>query len=291
MDKKERFIERLRKRKSVALSSRAIRYLSNFVKNRRLRHLERQNKIMKVTSETFFDKTMNLNLPELVSKSIYLYSYFEPDTSQAMIKLINEGDSFADIGAHIGYYSLLASEIVGAQGKVYSFEPTPSTLHTLLMNTKNENNVKVENMALWSEKGSLEFHDFGEGNSVFNSFYNARSESDKTYQSIEVLTDTIDNLFNGGRKKLNVIKIDAESAELEILKGARNLLKSLFPKIILEIGDFEDPNVPLSNEIILFLEDLGYRIYIYKNDSFVELEKQDRYPSMNIYALKEGWNK
>lgn len=286
MSKNEKLLKILRKRKSTRLFSRLLRYSINFYKVQLIKRLEHDKLIRHIKHNTFFGTTMNLNLPELVSKSIYLYGYFEPSTSHALIKLLKEGDYFVDVGAHIGYYSLLASEIVGNSGKVYSFEPTPSTLQTLLANVHGKTNINVKQIALWSEKKKLEFHDFGIGDSVFNSFYSARTVENKKYNSIEVQTDTLENFFKEGEKMPNVIKIDAESAELEILKGAKNILEQYAPKIIMEIGDFGDPNVAPSNDIIVFLEKMGYRIYEFSSDSFIELKKMKRYPSMNIYCEK-----
>ena len=72
-----------------------------------------------------------------------------------MIELLNPGDVFIDIGALIGYFSRLASKIVGEKGKVYSFEPTHSTYSLLQSNTKHAENIQTINKAVFSIKKEL----------------------------------------------------------------------------------------------------------------------------------------
>ncbi len=63
---------------------------------------------------------------------------------------------FFDVGAHFGYYSLLASTLVGKAGAIHAFEPTPSTFEVLRRNA-DEPNVRVDNVALWTKRKWLEF--------------------------------------------------------------------------------------------------------------------------------------
>ncbi len=58
------------------------------------------------------------------------------NTTQLFKKVINEGDVVVDLGANIGYFSLLAAQLVGARGKVYSFEPEPKNYHYLQRNIR-----------------------------------------------------------------------------------------------------------------------------------------------------------
>ena len=88
-----------------------------------------------VTATTFFGRPMHVHLPDLVGVKLYQYGFFEEGLTRALIEKLRPGDSFVDIGAHVGYYTILASLLVGADGHVVSFEPTPRTRTELSANT------------------------------------------------------------------------------------------------------------------------------------------------------------
>ena len=79
----------------------------------------------KVTYTTLWGSKMRFFLPE--GGMVYYYGFWEANLTNFFINFLKEGDVFIDIGAHVGYYSVLASDLVGASGKVYAFEPTPRT--------------------------------------------------------------------------------------------------------------------------------------------------------------------
>ena len=88
-----------------------------------------------VTAKTFFGRPMHVHLPDLVGVKLYQYGFFEEGLTRALIEKLRPGDTFVDIGAHVGYFTLLASLLVGADGHVVSFEPTPRTRTELSANT------------------------------------------------------------------------------------------------------------------------------------------------------------
>ena len=72
----------------------------------------------------------------VISKSIFLHKIWEPLESKLFCCSISKGDIVIDIGAHIGWYSLLASRRVGKEGIVYAFEPEPISFNILVKNIK-----------------------------------------------------------------------------------------------------------------------------------------------------------
>ncbi|MGD1701216.1 FkbM family methyltransferase [Dapis sp. BLCC M229] len=78
---------------------------------------------------------------------------YESEIFQLICRFLGRNDSFIDIGAHIGYYSILAAKIVGSQGKVFAFEPELSNYQKILenINLNHLNNIKLFNLAVGSE--------------------------------------------------------------------------------------------------------------------------------------------
>ena len=86
---------------------------------------------VKCKVRTFWGDVMTVVLPECVSQGIARESYYEPLETVVLMQLVAPGSVFFDIGAHMGYFTLLASRLVGETGRVHAFEPTPQTYSVL----------------------------------------------------------------------------------------------------------------------------------------------------------------
>jgi hypothetical protein len=122
----------------------------------------------------FFGGKMKVVLPEIVSSELYRYGFTEAGVTTAMLRHLRPTKTFFDIGAHFGYVSRLAAYLVGPQGQVVSFEPTPSTRLILESNLSDLPTVIVEPFAVWKQDGEIQMTDFGVAASAFNSFANPR---------------------------------------------------------------------------------------------------------------------
>lgn len=150
----------------------------------------------------------------------------EKEFVHILMKILYKNQVFYDVGAHVGYYSLLSSKIVGESGKVVAFEPSPNNLLLLLKNLKlnNISNVQVINACVGDKEGIVMF-DLNDDSST--------SHID-TSESLKVKMVTIDNLTKKCIIPLpNMLKIDVEGAELLVLKGMTNTLKLYHPLILL----------------------------------------------------------
>ena len=83
---------------------------------------------------------------------IFLLSGKTPDSeirlTRFLIKNLKEGNIFIDAGAHLGFYSLLASMLIGAKGKVYSIEASKAVFGVLKRNTRQKKNIRPYNLAV-----------------------------------------------------------------------------------------------------------------------------------------------
>ena len=127
-----------------------------------------------IKTKTFFGENMFIVYPEFVSMFIYRDGYYEEGLTNMILRYLKPAMTFCDVGAHFGFFSLLASAIVGGKGRVYSFEPTPETYSVLLKNTKEKTNIITNNIALFSSKTILPFNNYGLRYSAYNSFSQAR---------------------------------------------------------------------------------------------------------------------
>lgn len=267
------------------ITARIIRGIKNFSRKREYWNLVKNTQVKFTAVKIFTGDTMNIVVPDNVSTSLFLNGCFEADDTKGLIMSLSEGDTFIDIGAHIGYYSMVASRLVGDSGKVISFEPTPSTFGLLQKNLQQKGNVKLENLAVYSVQTNMEFNDYGLKYMVFNSFQKARlSDIDLQPNRINVQTTTLDNYCRLNNVNPSFIKIDAESVELHVLQGAVETIRKWKPKFMIEVGDFEHIDAGSSFKIITFLTDLGYDAFEYTNDSFVKHHIiQGHYPTLNLY--------
>lgn len=166
----------------------------------------------------------------------------------------SEGDVVVDAGAHIGAFTVRASQMVGESGKVYAFEPYPESFSYLRLNTEKLKNVQIFEIALWSSETTKTLYLAGNsgGHSLIDNLYEISPVDRSDYKSsISVPTTCLDKIVAG---KVDFMKIDVECSELEILKGAACILENYHPFIAIEIH-----TVPLVNEVGSFLAKYGYK--------------------------------
>lgn len=252
---------------------------------------QKANKSLKVKTKTFWGEDMCVVIPELVSINIYRYGFFEEGLTRMVLKHLKPGMTFLDIGAHFGYFTLLASALVGEKGQVHSFEPTPSTFNTLKSNVSKCNNIFLNNFAVLSQKDTITLNDCGLRYSAYNSLYDAilpRNISENLKISkIKVQGISIDEYIEKVNVKPDFVKIDAESAEYDILLGMEKTIKNFHPIISLEVGDMGIKGVLRSRELISFIENKGYQPYEFKDSKILQHGIKDTYQYDNILFLPE----
>lgn len=250
---------------------------------RKIPSLYMQNGI-KVKIKTFWGGDMVGVLPDGVASIIYLNGFFEEGLTKIVMEYLDDGMTFVDIGAHCGYFSLLASEIVGRTGQVHSFEPTKSTFKVLEENLGKRENAAANNVAVFSKKAELEFKDFGLRYSAFNSLTQPKLKLEKepTYKKITVKAIPLDDYVESTGICPDFVKIDAEGAEMEILKGMQKTIEKFHPMLVLEVGEDDDST---SRKNVEYLIGLGYVPYCYEGGEIRPHKIKEKYGYDNILFL------
>jgi len=168
---------------------------------------------------------------------------------------LKAGDCFYDVGAHIGFFSLIAAKIVGPTGHVYAFEPDPQNVSLVKLHCeRNEaRRIAVMQTAVWDSSRELTFERSQEASSRMEGRVNQAQESKG--DMIQIAAISLDDFFfsDGRGEPPNLIKIDVEGGEFEVLSGARRLLGDFRPSILCEIHSHETVK-PVEK----FLADCGY---------------------------------
>jgi FkbM family methyltransferase len=237
----------------------------------------------KVNYKTLWGDKMSFYLPE--GNAIYYYGFFEANLTNFLLNYIKEGDVVFDVGAHVGYYTMLNSSLVGENGQVHSFEPTPRTFQTLKDNTSSKKNTAVNNNAVLDKETEIEFVDYGPKYSAFNSFQK-RTSDEMSFLSkpekIKVKTVSLDKYCQEKNITPDFIKIDAEGAEYLILEAMVDILKNKKPIVTIEVAGEEEWQENCTKSIN-FLQNNGYIAYEIDLNGYVKLHtQQDKYLYDNL---------
>ena len=147
---------------------------------------------------------------------------------------LQPGDVFYDLGANLGFFSLLAARIVGSTGKVFSFEPDGQVVERLRRNAERNcfSNIVVVEMGVWSTSGTLNF--VSSGFSSPDRGVGTFLPVDASTVGIPARCISLDDFVQDAPAP-RAIKCDVEGAEIEVFRGAENLLRTHRPWILCEL--------------------------------------------------------
>jgi len=226
-----------------------------------------------------------------LSRLIYCEN-FEWAERQFIRQFLKPGDTFVDVGANIGLFTLIAAKTVGPKGRVIAFEPTPQVYRRLNFNIQLNSLKKViaRQEALSDEDGVFPFNMSDDGFDAWNSF--ASPIGGQSFRKAVVncrkwdrLADELDLLG-----KVQLMKIDVEGWETHVLNGAGvSLGRGDAPVLLVEFTDAAAQSAGSScKELYLKLRELGYRLFSYdpirhrmRSEPFRHV-----YPYCNLIATK-----
>jgi len=217
----------------------------------------RSSKII-VVEDTKFHLTKRGKGLEGVANCVLINEEYEPCTTNTVELFITPGMTTIDIGANIGYYTLLLSKLVGEKGRVIAFEPEKSNLTDLLINVElNEaRNVTVSKYAISNYIGSSRLLVSKECSGEHSLVTSRNKKMD--YQEVKVAT--LDSFIKG---KVDFIKIDTEGNEVKVLLGAKRILNTN-PHILLVVEAWPYGLVNAGSSIQELWEVLNAFGFIYK---------------------------
>lgn len=160
---------------------------------------------------------------DLIQRHIFFQGYFEYYETVFLRKYLHSGAVFVDIGANIGWHTLMAAKCVGSTGRVIAFEPVASTFAHLAKNVvlNGFTNVELHNIGLGRRSGIFDIFPCEDGNDGANSLYAAHAE--KPLEQVRI--ENGDTVFHSQDiDEIDLCKIDVEGAEFDVLAGLRETL-------------------------------------------------------------------
>lgn len=220
-----------------------------------------------VTSARLFNGSLlQVDLKEVTSKMLFMFGAFEEHLTAFFCSYLKSGMTFVDVGAHFGYFSVVAASIVGETGRVVAFEPSPETAQRLRFNARRFPNIEVRPIAAWNRSGQIAMNTLDAEHSAFNSVAKPRLMPNVRVKSreIKVKAARLDSAFPKSERQPSVVKIDVESAELKVLQGMTRILETVRPVVTVEVGDYKhliESGVPDSRTVLEFLIGKNYLLF------------------------------
>jgi FkbM family methyltransferase len=185
--------------------------------------------------------------------SVHL-GFQEVEQSRCLTSLLRTGQVFFDVGANVGYYSLLASKILHGSGRVIAFEPSPRNLAFLYRHVRlnKAKNVTILPLACADALSAQLF--FGGENNAMGRLGEIEGEPSRAAETL-IATISIDRAAELLKLRPDVIKIDVEGAERQVLEGAIDTLTRLRPAVLLSVHSDE-----LRENCLLRLREFDYQI-------------------------------
>ncbi len=229
-------------------------------------------------SRTFWGASINLIPREHLSAALYAFELIKPDISAFFVDYLKPGWTVFDVGAHLGYFSMLAATLVGGKGTVICFEPAPSTVDLLKENLRAFSQVTLVPQLVWHrDEKDLDFKVFELAHSAFNTAA-ANSLSIEQEKALDcsitrVQAVSLDAYSFEGDLKPDLVKIDVGGTERQVLEGMTGLLETVRPVVTLEVGHLrgqENEGIFSLESLLIFmqgydyvaLESVGYRLHV-----------------------------
>lgn len=219
-----------------------------------------------------------------------LFDSYEPATTFVFERIVAAGDVVADVGAHWGYFTLLAATLCGSAGRVIAFEPHPKNVSVLTRNIQANHlgNVEIVRKAVSDQEAlaKLFLSRASSGNSLISVPPGAEASPGGTDHVI-VETTTLDHFFTPARPKPKLVKIDIEGGEAAALDGMKTLIRQTEELVLItELNPYYFPGAA-GEGFLSRLADQGFEMAIIDDARFqIEVGEARR---VSRRALDKGY--
>lgn len=229
---------------------------------------------------------MLLNPTEHIQQQLFWYGHYEKELGELLKKIVRPGDVFLDLGANIGYFSLLVA-INSPFANIISFEPVKDLFQNMndnisLNNLKNISTINAAAGEISEEKDLLISTPDNSGMSSFRQPENYSGKKER------VKVVPIDEWFKtSGLSKIDIIKLDIEGSELAALKGMKDVLQKQRPILIVEVNPETLSMFNLRpSDIYDYLKQLNFEGFlILDNGRFTRLSQPEINQTTNVLFI------
>lgn len=235
------------------------------------------------------DSVLVLDPRDELAGLLFLAEY-EPAEREFVRRALRPGDTFADVGAHVGLFSVLAARRVRPSGRVFSFEPSARSYAGLQRNLRRNgvDGVAVARRAALSDAdGTATIHVGDERYGAWTSF--GRTPPGASVGEEEVETRTVDSLVRDGElERPFLVKLDVEGWELHVVNGgSETFSRDDAPHLLVEFTDIAAEAAGSSTQALYAaLVAHGYSFFRYVGGELVDEPCRDAYPYDNLVASK-----
>jgi FkbM family methyltransferase len=200
------------------------------------------------------------NTCDFLSLYVYIFGVWEPNLTLFLQSRLAAGDVFVDVGANVGWFSILAAKLVGPEGRVVSIEASPLLAAELVRNIELNRfpNVRAENAAAGSAPGWVDIvHGPAEHTGLT-----------RVHQGTSVRRDTLQALIGeDDLSRVRLLKIDVEGAEYDVIEGFEPALRRLpeAAELVVEVGPQRASESARVEALFAAFDDAGFHPYALPN--------------------------
>ena len=180
---------------------------------------------LSVHTTTCYGVRFQCRLPDMIQTYLYVFGIWEPDITDFIARRLRSGDTFVDVGANIGYHTLLAATHLAGEGRVVAIESSPR-IYQLLLEALADNgspsSVRTVNRAAGDVVGMLSLYRGPEKNIGLSTTVASRGLPSEGEIPVAPLADLLQTVE---MESARIIKIDVEGAEVAVLRGMESLLE------------------------------------------------------------------
>jgi len=174
------------------------------------------------------------DMADWLGQYVFVTGHYDPASDRILRACVGSGDAVLDIGANVGYYSVVLARLVGPEGRVYAFEPVPA-LQEAVRRQRDLNSDLAVTLYPWAasdEETHVSIFIGPAGHSGLSSLRALSAPSREETVQCRPVDDLLVNL-----PPVSFVKLDVEGAEMKALRGMRGLLERDRPVLLLEATD------------------------------------------------------